>query len=106
MASLYTKVCLYLEANSKSWDDAKILLQDDGSGPYIKEWNIDGLDKPSDSQIASYETAATKEDNNDIIRAKRKTLYGDVGDQLDEIYSNIDTWKARIKSIKDANPKE
>ena len=33
-------------------------------------------------------------------------LYGDIGDQLDEIYSNIETWKARIKSIKDANPKE
>ena len=32
MASLFTKVSLYLEENSKTWDDTKILLQDDGSG--------------------------------------------------------------------------
>ena len=108
MASLYTKVILYLKDNSKTWDAEKnnIKLVNNGSGDTIETWNVSGLSKPTDSEIASYETAATKEDNNDIIRAKRKTLYGDVGDQLDEIYSNIDTWKTRIKSIKDANPKE
>ncbi len=38
MATLYTKVCLYLEANSKTWDDTKMLLQVDsvGNEPYIK----------------------------------------------------------------------
>ena len=105
MASLFTKVSLYLEENSKTWDDTKILLQDDGSGPYIKEWNIDGLAKPSDSQIASYETAGNTVDANNIVRKTRKKAYGDIGDQLDEIYKDIDAWKARIKSIKDANPK-
>ena len=105
MASLFTKVSLYLEANSKTWDDTKILLQDDGSGPYIKEWNIDGLAKPSDSQITSYETAGNTVDANNVVRKTRKKVYGDIGDQLDEIYKDIDAWKARIKSIKDANPK-
>ena len=105
MASLFTKVSLYLEENSKTWDDTKILLQDDGSGPYIKEWNIDGLAKPSNSQIASYETAGNTVDANNIVRKTRKKAYGDIGDQLDEIYKDIDAWKARIKSIKDANPK-
>ena len=105
MASLFTKVSLYLEANSKTWDDTKILLQDDGSGPYIKEWNIDGLAKPSDSQITSYETAGNTVDANNVVRKTRKKAYGDIGDQLDEIYKDIDAWKARIKSIKDANPK-
>ena len=105
MASLFTKVSLYLEENSKTWDDTKILLQDDGSGPYIKEWNIDGLAKPSDSQITSYETAGNTVDANNVVRKTRKKAYGDIGDQLDEIYKDIDAWKARIKSIKDANPK-
>ena len=105
MASLFTKVSLYLEANSKTWDDTKILLQDDGSGHYIKEWNIDGLAKPSDSQITSYETAGNTVDANNVVRKTRKKVYGDIGDQLDEIYKDIDAWKARIKSIKDANPK-
>ena len=105
MANLSTKVLLYLEENSKTWDDTKILLQDDGSGPYIKEWNIDGLAKPSDSQIASYETAGNTVDANNIVRKTRKKAYGDIGDQLDEIYKDIDTWKTRIKKVKDDNPK-
>jgi hypothetical protein len=31
--------------------------------------------------------------------------YGNIGDQLDEIFKDIDAWKARIQGIKDANPK-
>jgi hypothetical protein len=106
MAQLYTKVCLYLEANSKTWDDTKIVLQDDGSGSYIKEWNIDGLAKPSDTQLNSYESAGNIVDANNLVRKTRKKAYGDIGEQLDEIYKDIDAWKARIKQIKDDNPKE
>ena len=106
MATLYTKVKKYLEANSKTWDDTKVSLQNDGSGDYIHTWSIDGLAKPTDEQLASYNSAATTEDNNNVIRSTRRNSYGDIGDQLDEIYKDIDAWKARIKSIKDANPKE
>ena len=106
MAQLKTKIELYLKANSKTWDGNKISLQDDGSGAYIKTWNIDGLAKPSDEQLTSYNSAATTEENNVVLKRTRKTAYGDIGDQLDEIYKDIDAWKARIKSIKDANPKE
>jgi len=105
MAQLYTKVCLYLEANSKSYDDTKILLQDDGSGSYIKDWNIDGLAKPSDSQIASYETAGNTRELNNVVKKTRRKAYGDIGEQLDEIFKDIDAWKTRIQAIKDANPK-
>ena len=52
-----------------------------------------------------YETAADTEEVNNQVRATRKAAYGDIGDQLDEIYKDIDAWKARIKSIKDNNPK-
>ena len=105
MASLYTKTKLYLEANSRTWDDTKVSLENDGSGNYIKTWTYD-IDKPTDSQIASYETAGNTEESNNTVRATRKKLYGDIGDQLDEIYKDIDAWKARIKKIKDDNPKE
>ena len=109
MATLYTKVCLYLEANSKTWDDTKILLQDDGSGPYIKEWNVDGLAKPSDSQIASYETAGNTVDSNNLVRKTRRKAYGDIGEQLDQLYHDMtagkldDTgeWHKAIKAVKD-----
>ena len=105
MASLYTKTKLYIEDNSKTWDDTKVSLQDDGSGPYIKTWTY-SFDKPSDSKIAEYETAGNTEESNNAVRATRKNLYGDIGEQLDEIYKDIDAWKARIKKIKDDNPKE
>ena len=110
MASLATKIKLYCEANSKTANfgqDGNVSLQDDsnGQGPYIKSWSVDGLTKPTDEQIASYETAGNTEESNNTVRATRKAAYGDIGEQLDEIYKDIDAWKARIKSIKDANPK-
>ena len=109
MAQLSTKISLYCKAKGKSDIDftKDVLLQDDsdGKGAYIKEWNVSGVDKPSDSDLSSYETAANTEETNNTVRATRKTAYGDIGDQLDEIYKDIDAWKARIKSVKDANPK-
>jgi hypothetical protein len=110
MASLSTKVSLYCTANSKTADfgsGGNVSLQDDsdGKGPYIKSWSVSGLDKPTDSQIASYETAGNTQETNNTVKSTRKAAYGDIGDQLDEIYKDIDSWKARIKSVKDANPK-
>tara|TARA_A100001388_G_scaffold180352_1_gene135021 strand:+ start:237 stop:569 length:333 start_codon:yes stop_codon:yes gene_type:complete len=109
MAQLSTKISLYCKAKGKSDIDftKDVLLQDDsdGKGAYIKEWNVSGVDKPSDSDLSSYETAGNTEEKNNTVRATRKAAYGDIGDQLDEIYKDIDAWKARIKKIKDDNPK-
>ena len=108
MASLSTKVKLYGEANSKTIDFTKdVILQDDsdGNGPYIKTWSVSGLAQPTTDQLATYETAGNTEETNNTVKGTRKAAYGDIGDQLDEIYKDIDSWKARIKSIKDANPK-
>jgi len=111
MASLSTKVKLYCEANSKVADfdiGGNVTLQNDsdGKGDYIASWSVDGLTKPTDSQLASYETAGNTEEKNNTVRATRKKAYGDIGEQLDEIYKDIDAWKTRIKAVKDANPKE
>jgi hypothetical protein len=35
----------------------------------------------------------------------RIAAYGSIGDQLDEIYHDIDAWRARIAGVKAANPK-
>jgi hypothetical protein len=110
MASLPTKIKLYCEANGKEAkfdpDIGNVHVKDDGAGEYIKSWNVDGLDKPTDEQLASYETAGNTEQKNNAVRVTRKAAYGDIGDQLDEIYKDIDAWKARVKKIKDDNPKE
>ena len=108
MAQLSTKVKAYVEAAGKTVDFTKdVILQDasDGKGPYIKEWNIDGLTKPTDSDLAAHDAAGDITETNNGVRATRKAAYGDIGDQLDEIYKDIDAWKVRIKAIKDANPK-
>ena len=104
MASLYTKTKLYIESNSDTWDDSKVSLQNDGSGDYIKIWTYT-FDKPNDSKIAEYETAANTEEANNQVKNTRRIAYGDIGDQLDEIYKDIDALNARIKKIKDDNPK-
>ena len=108
MASLSTKVKLYGEANSKTIDFNKdVILQDDsdGNGPYIKEWNVTGLAQPTDADLTTYDAAATTEETNNTVKHTRKMAYGDIGDQLDEIFKDIDAWKVRIQGIKDANPK-
>ena len=108
MAQLSTRVKLYAVANGVTSIDftSDVILRDDGDGVvYIKEWNLD-ISEPTSEQLATYNSAATTEENNNTIRGTRKKLYGDYGDQLDEIFKNIDDWKTRIQSIKDANPKE
>ena len=108
MANLSTKISKYAEANGvASVDFTKdVMLQDDsdGNGAYIKEWNLD-IAQPTDAQLSAQESAANTEEANNVVRSTRRTAYGDIGEQLDEIYKDIDSWKARIKSIKDANPK-
>ena len=108
MANLSTKIKMYCDANGVSEVDftKDVMLQDDsdGNGAYIKEWNLD-IAQPNDAQLSAQETAANTEEANATVRSTRRTAYGDIGEQLDEIYKDIDAWKARIKSIKDANPK-
>ena len=107
MAQLSTKIKLYCEANGVSNVDFMndVMLQDDGNGAYIKEWNLD-IAQPTDAQLSEQESSANTEEANNAVRATRKAAYGDIGDQLDEIYKDIDAWKARIKSVKDDNPKQ
>ena len=108
MANLSTKIKMYAAANGVANVDftKDVMLQDDsnGQGPYIKEWNL-SIAQPSDSDLNAHESAANTEEANNVVRNTRRIAYGDIGEQLDEIYKDIDAWKARIKSIKDANPK-
>jgi hypothetical protein len=108
MAQLSTKIKEYCKANSVSNVSfiTDVVLQDDsnGQGAYIKEWNLD-ISQPTDEQLASYETAANTAEANAQVDATRKSQYGSWGDQLDEIYHDIEAWKTRIQTIKDNNPK-
>ena len=119
MSTLYTKVKLYCEANGKTPNfdtGGNISLKNsaDGNGDYIASWTVDGLTKPTDEQLASYETSGNTVEKNSTVRYTRKLAYGDIGDQLDLLYKDmlagkLDTtgeWAKAIKAVKDANPKE
>ena len=117
MASYKTKLKLYLEANSKTFDRAKVSIQDNMdngvSAPFIVDWNYDGLEKPTAEQIASYETAGNAEESAQTVLINRKNDYPSVVDQLDLLYKDLvagkvdatGEWAKKIKKVKDDNPK-
>jgi hypothetical protein len=108
MAQLSTKIKEYCKANGVSEVDFlnDVMLQDDGNGAYIKEWNLN-IAQPTDAQLSAQESAADTEEANNTVIATRKSLYGSWEKQLEEINEQgIDAWKARIAQIKSDNPKE
>ena len=109
MAQLSTKIKEYCKANGVSNVDFlnDVKLQDDsnGQGVYIAEWNLD-IAQPTDAQLASYETVANTAEANAQVDAARRNAYGNIGDQLDEIYHDLEAWKSRIAQVKADNPKQ
>ena len=113
MATLYTKTKLYLEANSKTWDNTKVELQDDGDGAYIKTWAYEGLTEPTAEQIASYETAGNTAETLNGVLSTRAREYPKLKEQLDLLYKDMvadkgdktGEWFKAVKKVKDDNPK-
>lgn len=104
MAKLSTKIKLY--TNSKINFLKDVLLEDNGNGSFIKEWNLN-IPKPTEAQLNALESQANIYERNEQVINIRKSLYGAWDKQLEEIYDNgIDSWKARISEIKLNNPKE
>ena len=107
MATLNDKIRIYLSDNGKVYKDEyrNYELENDGSGDRLVSWNVSGLAEPTAEQLDALVSRADTDITNRIVRNTRKKSYGDIGDQLDEIYKDIDAWKTRIQSIKNSNPK-
>ena len=110
MASFFTKTKLFLEANSKTWDDTKVSLQDnsDGNGAFIASWDYD-IAEPTAEQIASYETAGNAAEANNVIDATRRTEYLSWDKQMEMIYKDqkngTTTFKDHCDKVRSDNPK-
>ena len=103
MAQLSNKIKIYLDREVNFNKD--VILQDDGDGVvYIKEWNVAEA-QPTDAQLDALDAQATTLESNNQVDSTRRKEYGDWQDQLDEIYHDIDAWKARLQTIKTNNPK-
>ena len=111
MANLKTKVNLYLKANSKTWDNTKVSLQNnsDGNGDFIASWSYD-IAEPTAEQIASYETAGNTAEALQTVLNNRAISYPRIQDQLDMQYKDLlngtTTWKDAVAKVKTDNPKE
>ncbi len=108
MANKSTLVKLYCSANGVDnidfTTDVRLVDHSDGTGVHIEHWGL-SIPQPTDEQLATYETAANTAESNAQVDATRRQAYGSWGDQLDEIYHDIDAWKTRIQNIKNSNPK-
>tara|TARA_R100001591_G_scaffold64993_1_gene74568 strand:- start:93 stop:410 length:318 start_codon:yes stop_codon:yes gene_type:complete len=62
MAQLNSKIKFYLEDKGKDFSNEifnfRILNNQDGNGDFIHKWNVDGVDKPTDEQLATFESQA------------------------------------------------
>jgi len=92
MTQLSTKVKLYAKANGVNSVDflSDVRLQDDGQGPYIKEWNLD-ITKPTDEQLATYEDAANAEEALNTILSNRRNEYPNHNDCIHALLDGGDT---------------
>ena len=115
MSTLYTKVKLYLEANSKTFDRQKVTLQNnsDGNGDFISLWTYD-IAQPTAEQIASYETAGNAAETLNGVLNTRASEYPELKEQLDLLYKDMvadkgdktGEWFKAVKKVKDDNPKD
>ena len=87
MAQLSSKIKLYVGSEVDFLNDA--ILQDDGQGAYIKEWNLDTA-QPTDEQLNALETQANEYEENLITskennKTSAKQKLQDLGLTVDEI---------------------
>ena len=105
MSSLTNKIQAYL--NRKPDFLNEVVLQDDGQGAYIKEWNVEGVAKPTDAQLDALSSQATTLENNAIAVANRQKEYGSIAEQIEYITENgLDAWQTKVQEIKTKYPKE
>lgn len=91
--------------NADFWQD--ILLQDDGKGVYIKEWNMDSIPVPTQKDLEKWAIEL------DLAYRQQKAIerriYPTIQEQLDMQYrdkiNNTTEWVDTITSIKSSNPK-
>jgi hypothetical protein len=93
MAQLSNKIKLYLDREVDFLAD--VLLQDDGDGAYIKEWNVAEA-QPTDEQLNAFESQANDMEALNQVYANRKKEYPSVQDLVVALYDTDD--KAAIEA--------
>ena len=66
---------------------------------------IDSDNPPSEEQIQAKLAELQAEYEANQYQRDRAVAYDPIPEQLDQIYHNMDGWKAKIKAVKDKYPK-
>jgi len=103
MTQLSTKIKLYANKEVNFLDE--VILQDDGNGAYIKEWNLN-IPKPTIAQLDAFEAQAKIVESNQAKVKNRIKEYGSIAEQIEYITENgLDAWQTKVNSIKAKYPK-
>tara|TARA_R100000935_G_C2775152_1_gene139327 strand:- start:21 stop:347 length:327 start_codon:yes stop_codon:yes gene_type:complete len=108
MAQLSTKIKTYVEAAGKTVDfTSNVSLQDDGNGSYIKEWNINGLAKPTEAQLNALDAQANALEASNQVIANRQAEYPSIEELVVALYDTEDKLaiENKRKAVKDKYPK-
>lgn len=81
--------------------DNSVVLQDDGEGVYIREWNLPDP-KPDNAQLNAWAVELEDDIFNNKQRELRAAAYGTWREQMDMQYHG--TWHAHIEEVKQLYP--
>ena len=102
-----TKIKLYANREIDFLKD--VILQDDGNGAYIKEWNLN-ITQPTEAQLNALESQANEVERINLVKSNRAKEYPDFKEYLDGIVkgdqAQIDKYIADCLAIKTKYPKE
>ena len=88
--------------------ETDFVLQDDGSGAYIKDWKS-ASPQPSESEIETAHAEWQADHDAQAYARNRASAYAPIADQLDMQYwdsvNDTTTWKDHIASVKAQFPK-
>jgi len=93
MAKLPSKIRLYLDREVDFLKD--VVLQDDGDGIYIKEWNVAEA-QPTEEQLNAFESQANDIETANQVIINRKNEYPTIQELVVALYDTED--KAAIEA--------
>jgi hypothetical protein len=104
MATYISKIKAYVGSDVDFLND--VVVQDDGTGPRIAQWNLDSPVKPTDEQLNALETEATALDNEITLkelRAVRNTKLAETDwtQSRDVTLTNDDGWATYRQALRD-----
>jgi hypothetical protein len=104
MAQLSNKIKIYLDREVDFRKD--VLLQDDGQGAYIKEWNVAEV-QPTEEQLDALESQADELETANQVISNRKAEYPSIEECVHAILDDdLENLQISRQAVKNKFPKE